>query len=278
MDRRRAARETNRSGDMIGWGRTAAGLVTAVGATVPLATAQALALRLNAPDKATLPRLWHRSCLQALGIRVRVTGRMETSRPLLLAANHVSWTDIHVLGSLGNVTFIAKSEVGRWPVIGWLSRLQRTVFIDRSQRRTTGDQAREIGQRLAAGEALVLFAEGTTSDGNFVSPFRSSLFGAASIALEAGAPAPVAVQPVAIAYTRFHGMPMGRYFRRRAAWIGDQDLLPHVLQLLEEGALDVEVVFGEPIAYRGDADRKAVAREAERQVRALMAAALRGAA
>src|SRR5690606_9617664 len=131
MDRRRAARETNRSGDMIGWGRTAAGLVTAVGATVPLATAQALALRLNAPDKATLPRLWHRSCLQALGIRVRVTGRMETSRPLLLAANHVSWTDIHVLGSLGNVTFIAKSEVGRWPVIGWLSRLQRTVFIDR---------------------------------------------------------------------------------------------------------------------------------------------------
>jgi 1-acyl-sn-glycerol-3-phosphate acyltransferase len=192
-----------------------------------------------------------------------------------LAANHVSWTDIHVLGALGNVAFIAKSEVAEWPVIGRLSRLQGTVFVNRNHRKGTGEQAREIGARLAAGDAMILFAEGTTADGNFILPFRSPLFGSARFALRTGGTDSVLVQPVAIAYTHFHGMPMGRLLRRHSAWIGQQELLPHLVQLLREGAVDVEVCFGEPIEYRDDADRKRIAREAEAQVRAMMSRALR---
>lgn len=260
---------------MIGWARTALGLMAVASVTLPLATVQAVRLKLGSTDTATLPRLWHRACLGVLGIRVHVSGEMALGRPLLIAANHVSWTDIHVLGSLGNVVFIAKSDVGGWPVIGRLSRLQGTVFVDRDRRRATGGQTREIGLRLASGDAMILFAEGTTADGNFVKPFKTTLFGAADFALKAGASGPVVVQPVAIAYTRFHGLPMGRTFRRHAAWIGGQELLPHLVQLLQEGAVDVEVRFGEPIEFRNNADRKTVARAAELQVRTMMARALR---
>lgn len=258
---------------MIGWVRTAGGLIAVISATFPLAIAQAVVLKAGIPGAAVLPRFWHRFCLRILGIRVRIFGEMETGRPVLLVTNHVSWTDIHVLGSLGNVAFIAKSEVGRWPVIGRLSRLQGTIFVDRVQRRATGKQAREIGARLAAGDAMVLFAEGTTSDGNSILPFKSPLFAAAALATGSR---PVAIQPVAIAYTRFHGLPMGRGFRRHAAWIGGQELLPHLVQLLQEGAMDVEVRFGKPIEFPDGADRKQAARMAESQVRGMMASALRG--
>lgn len=256
---------------MIGWLRTAGGLIAVISATLPLAIGQAIILKAGIPATAALPRLWHRVCLRILGIRVQTIGEMETGRPLLLATNHISWTDIHVLGSLGNVTFIAKSEVGRWPIIGRLSRLQGTIFVDRV-RRATGEQVREVGERLSAGDAMVLFAEGTTADGNSILPFKSPLFAAAALA---SGSRPVVVQPVAIAYTRLHGLPMGRGFRRHAAWIGDQELLPHVVQLLREGAIDVEVRFGEPIAFHDVKDRKQAARMAENQVRGMMARALR---
>src|SRR5690606_37913203 len=151
--------------------------------------------------------------------------------------------------------------------------LQGTIFVDRLRRRSTGEQAKEIGARLAAGDAMVLFAEGTTADGNSILPFKSPLFAAAALATGSD---PVVIQPVAIAYTRFHGLPMGRGFRRHAAWIGEQELLPHLVQLLQEGAIDVEVRFGKPIAFPDAVDRKQAARMAEGQVRDMMASALRG--
>jgi 1-acyl-sn-glycerol-3-phosphate acyltransferase len=117
----------------------------------------------------------------------------------------------------------------------------------------------------------VLFAEGTTGDGNTVLPFKSALFAAAAGDEAMGA----AVQPVAIVYTRLHGMPKGRLHRPHSAWIGDQTLLPHLLALLSEGAVDVEVHFGAPLRIGRDGDRKRVARAAEARVRAMAAAALR---
>src|SRR5690606_36985320 len=180
-------------------------------------------------------------------MRVRIHGTMSGARPLLLAANHVSWTDIMVLGAFNNLAFIAKSEMAGWPVLGSLARLQRTVFIERERRRKSGEQASEIAARLAAGDAMVLFAEGTTGDGNLLLPFKSTLFGAANIAIAEGGTDKVFIQPVAIAYTRLHGLPMGRQHRVVAAWIGDMDLVPHIGRLLAEGAVDVEVHFGEPL-------------------------------
>src|SRR5690606_20965312 len=167
--------------------------------------------------------------------------------PLLLASNHVSWTDIPVLGANADLAFVARADMAHWPVIGMLSRLQGTVFIDRTRRSAAASQVREIGGRLAGGDAVVVFAEGTTDDGNIMLPFRSTLFGAAGNALRADGTGAVMVQPVAIAYTRLQGLPMGRILRRHAAWNGEQDLMPHALRHLHEGGIDAEVHVGEPV-------------------------------
>lgn len=244
-------------------------------ATLVTAPLQWLALKTGFMPRAYFTKLWHRSILQALGIRVQVVGQMSAERPLLIAANHISWTDIMVLGAVADVVFIAKSEVKKWPLLGPLSRLQRTVFVEREKRRRTGEQASDIAARLAAGDAMVLFAEGTTADGNLMLPFKSSLFGAADLALLEGTADTVWVQPLAIAYTRFHGMAMGRHRRTTTAWIGDASLTSHIRLLLGEGPLDAELRFGEPIPFRAGESRKELARAAEDRVRELAAAAKR---
>lgn len=237
---------------------------------------QMAALRIAPRLSHRLPVTFHRLALKVLGVRVRVTGTPAVDRPLLLAANHVSWLDIVVLGALQPVCFIAKSEVATWPVFGLFARLQRSVFVERDRRTRTGEQARAIGERLANGDAMVLFAEGTTGGGNRILPFRSSLVGAARAALDATGHSHVLVQPVAIAYTRLQGLPMGRQWRPLVAWIGDEDLPPHLMRLMREGAVDVTVAFGEPIAFDRDGDRKRVTAEVEAAVAAMLAAALRG--
>lgn len=221
-----------------------------------------------------LLRLWHRIVTALLGLRVRVVGAMTSGRPLMIAANHVSWIDVTVLASVADVSFIAKSEMAKWPVFGWLSKMQRSVFVERDNRRKSGAQAGEIAARLAEGDVMVLFAEGTTGDGNLLLPFKSTLFGAASMMLSASHHGEMWIQPVAIAYTRVHGLPMGRQHRHLAAWIGDEDLIPHLLTVLREGAIDVEVRFGEPVPFTARSNRKAVARQVEDDVRTLMQAAL----
>jgi len=260
---------------MIGRIRTGLALLLVAGVTIPLGPVQWLAIRTGFPRPSLVPRLWHRVASRALGMRVRVTGRIAADRPLLLVSNHVSWIDIVAIGAAADVSFIAKSEMAGWPVAGWLARMQRTVFVERERRRKSGEQANEIGSRLLDGDVMVLFAEGTTGDGNAVLPFKSTLFGAAKMALTGGASERVFIQPMAIAYTRFHGMPMQRIHMPMAAWIGDADLMPHAGALLKEGAIDVELRFGEPFAFDAVSDRKAVAALAEAEVRRLHAEALR---
>lgn len=255
--------------------RLTAALAAVALVTPPMMLWQSAALALPFLDERTVPRIWHRMIARLLGLRVRARGEVAAARPLLIAANHVSWTDIVVLSALADVHFIAKADMRTWPLIGTLARLQRSVFVERERRRTSGLQAGEIGARLNDGDPMVLFAEGTTGDGNRLLPFKSTLFAAAQMALEAGGADTVTVQPVAIAYTRLHGMPMGRAHRTAMAWIGDEKLMPHLRRLLEEGAVDVEVHFGEPLAFRAGADRKQIARLAEDRVRAMMTQALR---
>jgi len=260
---------------MIGWLRASAVLVVVALVTPSLALLQLLAVRTGWFDERVLPSLWHRFILRMLGMRLHLHGRMSERRPLLLASNHVSWTDIMVLGSAARVNFIAKAEVAGWPGIGILAHLQRTVFVERERRRKSGEQAVEIAGRMRRGDPMVLFPEGSTGDGNSLLPFKSTLFGAASMAIGDASGETVVIQPVAIAYTRFHGMPMGRRHQMRAAWIGDTGLMPHLLALIREGAMDVEVHFGEPVEYDPGSGRKHAAREVERRVRAMFTAALR---
>ena len=223
-----------------------------------------------------IPRIWHWSVCRMLGIRVRVHGTIDRRRPLLLAANHATWKDILVLGSIADVVYIAKSEVKTWPVFGLLARLQRTIFVVREQKRSTGDQVNEIGRRLAGGEIVVLFPEGTTSDGNRLLEIKSSLFGAAASAVPLAPGGIVHVQPVAIAYTGIHGMAMGRYHRPIVAWPGDIGLLPHLLGVIAAAAIEVDVSFGETVEYGADSNRKQVSALIEGRMRRMLASRLRG--
>lgn len=254
--------------------RLALGLFAVGVATVPLAAYQILALKSRLGSEYRAPHLWHVLITRVLGFRIHVEGRISDARPLLLAANHISWTDIMVLGRVADLHFVAKSEVGGWPIMGRLSRLQRTVFVEREKKRSSGRQASELAERLAAGDVMVLFAEGSTSDGNVVLPFKSTLFGAARMTLEETDVDRVMIQPVTIAYSRLHGMPMGRFHRRHTAWIGDRKLWPHIQSMLGEGGVDVEVRFGEPVEFTAGSSRKDVARHLEGEVRRTMASIL----
>jgi 1-acyl-sn-glycerol-3-phosphate acyltransferase len=226
----------------------------------------------------TIPHLYHRILCALIGIRISEVGRRSAATPALILSNHVSWLDICVITALAPVVFVAKSEVAGWPVFGWLAKLQRTIFINRQARHQTGAATREIAGRLLGGDAVVLFAEGTSSDGIRVLPFRSSLVGAVHHALGNGTHhTHITVQPMSLAYVGFGGVPMGRGLRERVAWYGDADLIPHLLHVLSSGAVDVTVSWGEATAYDMSADRKAIARDAEKSVRRMTAAALRAA-
>ncbi len=262
---------------MIAWIRISLALVVVVLLTAVLLPVQLISNRFGWRLSWYLPRWWHRVTHRLLGVRIIVHGTIETHRPLLIVANHSSWKDIIVLAAVADVVFIAKSEVKSWPVFGWLARWQRSVFIERERRRETGAQVNEVAKRLADGEIVVLFAEGTTSDGNRVLGFKSSLFGAAASAVAASPTGDVAIQPVAIAYTHAHGLPLGRYFRPLAAWPGDTTLTPHLFGVLKEGAIDVQVCFGETIIYDGNSNRKKVTRQVEDQVRRMLSEQLHGA-
>jgi 1-acyl-sn-glycerol-3-phosphate acyltransferase len=224
----------------------------------------------------SIPHFYHRILCALIGVRIREVGQRSTASPALILSNHVSWLDICVISALAPVVFVAKSEVAGWPVFGWLAKLQRTIFINRQARHQTGAATAEIAGRLLGGDAVVLFAEGTSSDGIRVLPFRSSLVGAVHHALgNSTHHTHITVQPMSLAYVRFGGVPMGRGLRERVAWYGDADLIPHLLHVLASGAVDVIVSWGEAVAYDMSADRKVIARDAEKSVRRMTTAMLR---
>jgi 1-acyl-sn-glycerol-3-phosphate acyltransferase len=250
-------------------------LLVLVPATLLLAPLQMLAMVLYRPLARAIPVLWHRLALRLVGVRVHVQGEIPRRRPLLIVANHVSWADIMVLGSVMQLCFIAKSDMMKWPGINWLAWMQRTVFVKREDKRGSKAQAGTIAARLVEGDAMVLFAEGTTGDGIRLMPFKSALFGAVHHALETAHISHVTVQPVALAYTRLNGLPLGRYHQARAAWPGDIPLGPHLLSFITAGAYDVEVVFGEPGDFALDTPRKKIAGITRSRVRTAFASATR---
>jgi 1-acyl-sn-glycerol-3-phosphate acyltransferase len=199
--------------------------------------------------------LYHRHCCRILGLKVRRVGHPIAARPVLFVANHVSYTDISVLGSLIPGSFVAKSEIAGWPFFGWLAKLQRSVFVDR-QVRSTAQQRDAIAVRLAAKDALILFPEGTSGDGNFVLPFKSALF---SVVFHQHTEQPIAVQPLSIAYTRLDGLPIGRRLRPLFSWYGDMTLPPHLWRFLGLGTVEVVVEFHPPTTVAEWASRKDLA-------------------
>jgi 1-acyl-sn-glycerol-3-phosphate acyltransferase len=212
-----------------------------------------------------------------LGLRIEIDGDVAAGRPVLLVANHTSWLDIPVLSAVAPVSFVAKKEVGGWPFVSSLARLQRSVFVDRTRRSAVGEAAGEILSRLAQGDTIVLFAEGTSSDGNRVLPFMTSLFAAAKPAGHVDMSTPQAVmQTLSIVYTRLHGIPLGRADRPMVGWYGDMEMRSHAWRLLKAGPLDVRIRVGPPVPLTSFADRKQLARQSEAEVREHVVRILRG--
>ncbi len=248
--------------------------------TVPLMPVQALLLAMKSPRAVIFPHWYHRQLAWLLGIRIHTSGSLESARPLLLVANHQSWLDIVVLSAVTPVSFVAKLEVASWPFVGWLAKLQRTLFIDRTRRSSVQHTSRKIAERLTAGDKVIFFPEGTSGDGNRVLPFKSSLFAAVrppAKAQDTTIPGleSVQVQTVALAYTHASGLPLGRAGRPLVAWYGDMNLASHAWDLLCSGPLDVHVRISAPVPLDDFEDRKALASETEQQVRANVAAMLR---
>jgi lyso-ornithine lipid O-acyltransferase len=241
---------------------------------VPALPLQWIALRFGWSLAGRLPQWFHRYAAWVIGMRIAHEGGISTQRPLLLVSNHVSWLDVIVLGSVMPLSFIAKHEVGMMPAFGMLSRMQRTVFVDRSRRSETGDVTRSVAKRLEAGDVMVLFAEGTTGDGTRLLPFRSALLGAARDA--GGQETIVALQPVALAYTKRGGLPLTSSARASdIAWTGDIDLPPHLMGILRGGPIDVTISFGKPLSYEQQTDRKKATRQIEAEVRGMLRKTLR---
>jgi len=256
---------------MNGWVKLFWALAIVVLTTLCLLPFQLIALffRLNLARK--IPVLWHRITCWAIGMRVHKVGQLTSTRPLLIAANHVSWSDIVVLGSLGELSFIAKREVSEIFGINLLAWLQRSVFVARERPQHSGKQVEEIAARLQEGDAMVLFAEGTTGDGNRLLEFKSTLFGAAQYVMKETTQAEIAVQPVAIRYVSLHGIPLGRRGRNYAAWTGDEELGPHLSYFVRSGAWNVEVLFGAVISFGPDAKRCEIAEQSRSEIRKMLA-------
>jgi 1-acyl-sn-glycerol-3-phosphate acyltransferase len=245
--------------------------------TIVLLPFQWIAVKLGFGLQRRIPQLYHRMVCKLVGVKISVVGQRSADTPLMIVSNHVSWLDISVITASAPVVFIAKQEVAGWPIFGLLAKLQRTVFVNRNHRHKTADVNAEIARRLAGGDPVVLFGEGTSSDGNRVLEFRSALIGATREAVaQAEHVTRVYIQPLSIAYTGMLGLPLGRQHRPLIAWYGDFELAPHLAEVLRRGSIDVTLTWGAPIPVDETSDRKATTRTLENEVRRMTSLALCG--
>jgi len=212
---------------------------------VIFAPIQALLLKIAPRYGQILPRLFYTIVLALVKVRVSVTGRKSREIAALIVTNHVSWTDIPALGALFPASFVAKSEVGRWPIIRTFARLVNTIFVDRGDRRTILATNAAMLTQIAAGDHVVLFPEATThAEGP--QPFHSSHFAVVEDLQRAGGD--YAIQPIAIRYSAPH-----------APWIGDDALLPHVITLMKNPPVTCELIFCELLPLDRPLSRRAIA-------------------
>jgi 1-acyl-sn-glycerol-3-phosphate acyltransferase len=229
--------------------------------TLPAAAIQAGMLVLPGRGKIVFARLYWASLCRLLGLQVRVIGMpaRQDGRPVVFASNHSSWLDILALGGVLEGCFIAKEEVGRWPVIRTVARLGRTVFVSR-RAANTGRERDAMRDRLDAGDNLILFPEGTSSDGSRVLPFRSVFFSVVEARTGEVQQRPLRplIQPVSVVYDQLGGLPMGRASRPVFAWYGDMDLASHFWRLAQHRGLRATVLLHAPVDPAAYASRKAL--------------------
>lgn len=208
-------------------------------------------------------RWWSRGCCRVLNIRVRCEGQAFSACPTVIVANHVSYIDIIALGSFVDGTFIAKSEIRGWPLLGFIASCAGTMFVRRHWRQAL-IQRNAIAARMRAGESFILFGEGTSSNGLGVRPFKTSLL---SVLEPWVLDCPVAAQGATIAYTRLgDGRPFDRSTCDLYAWYDDMPFTPHFGQLLRQAGCEVEIRLHEPVLSWEVSSRKILAGELRAEI------------
>ena len=206
-------------------------------------------------QRAAMVRWFYRLMRQFSGLRLTVVGEISPQRPLMLVANHSSYLDILVLGSLAQVSFTPKLEIRSWPVIGFFCVLADCVFIERRPADMQRAKA-EMEARLKENKVLALFPEGTTGDGFNVKPFKSGFLNVVETH-------DLPLQPVSIAYTHIANTPLSAATRELVSWVGDASFAPHFLALLKLPYVRVTVSFYAVERADQHDDRKALAKSCE---------------
>ncbi|MEO0030932.1 MAG: hypothetical protein RIS94_690 [Pseudomonadota bacterium] len=207
-----------------------------------------------------IPMLFLRMAARLAGARVKVHGT-HLRRDVFFIANHVSWVDILALAGASGTAFVAKAELERAPVVGWLAKLNRTVFVSREDRMGVADQINRLKEALADNWSVTVFPEGTTTDGKSLLPFKTAM-----LRVLEPPPAGVLVQPVLLDYGR-----LGEWI----GWIGEESGLANALRVLaRRGSFPLHIHFLDPFDPRDHSGRKAIAAEARARIQPALEAAL----
>ncbi len=187
-------------------------------------------------------RLWAQALLAMIGLKVTTHGcrRALRSTNYLLVSNHQSYLDIVIIASIFPTLFIAKTEVSRWPLLGWLAKFGGAIFVNREDARSGASCAYRVSRTLRDGVSVQVFPESTTSDGSAVLPFKGLFFASA---IRARAP----ILPLTIKFQSVDGRPMDRELLDVMCWYGEMDFARHFWSLLKIKSAEVSLMINEPI-------------------------------
>ena len=208
--------------------------------------------RLQGERRKNLVRRWSAAILTILNVRLQVSGFVPNAvTPQgMYVSNHISWLDIWIINSLLSPRFVAKSEVRSWPFIGWLAEKGGVIFIERARKQDTLRVSGAAAETLAQGESLCVFPEGTTTDGSFMVPFRSSL-------LQAAVDTGVLMRPMALRYRAADNSA-----NTAIAYAGETTLLESMLAIVSQQEICAELEFLTPLPAL-EQDRRILAQQAE---------------
>ena len=210
-------------------------------------------------DSQRLPRFYHAGVCRIIGLSIEFKGELSEHVPTIFVSNHISYLDIFALGQKIQASFVAKSDIASWPVMGKLASFQNTLFIERSANRAK-QQLQQFQSHLESQRNLILFPEGTSTNGAEVKTFKSSLFAAAENP-------DVQLQPVTIVYTQYEGKGMTQSRRDDFAWYADMPFGSHFMKMLSLGKYEAVIEFHEPMRLADFENRKQCSNYAESVVR-----------
>lgn len=205
--------------------------------------------------------IYHTVMCFLMGVKIVTKGKQSSEQSTLFVSNHVSYLDIPVLGKLIKAGFVAKSEIASWPLISLLARLQDSIFIERKPSKAKS-QMQILRQHLEEGNSLILFPEGTSTNGAQVLPLKSSLFSAAE-----SQKAEIIIQPVSVVYSEHNGKGMDQVLRDHFAWYADFPFGAHFVKMLGMGTITAVITFNEPIRLSDYSSRKECAMACEEIMR-----------